>query len=63
MIEDHEIRSIAEDLARVYGVRSAASRATGQAFTELEEGHLGVAATWRRVLNALHRIEPSVSNV
>ena len=58
MIEDHEIRSMAEDLARTYGVAAAIGRATERALAELEQGHLRVATTWRRVLNALNRIEP-----
>ena len=59
MIEDHEIRSMAEDLARAYGLPGATVRATDRAFAELEQGHLRVATTWRRVLNALNRIEPA----
>ncbi len=60
MIQETEVTSMADELARAYGVTAAAARATEQALAELERGHVGVATTWRRILNALNRMSADV---
>src|SRR5215831_8441915 len=52
MIGDADIAAIADGLVRVYGAGEAAQRATERALAELDGGNVGVATTWRRVLNA-----------
>lgn len=56
MIADGEIHSMADELARAYGLPGASARATEHALAELERGHVGVATTWRRILNQLNRM-------
>lgn len=51
---------MAEDLARTYGVEGAADKATELALAELERGHVGVATTWRRILNQLNRMSADI---
>src|SRR5271170_7468165 len=53
MIEDSVIAAMATGLAREYGLVRAAATATDRALAELDQGHVGVARTWRRILNAL----------
>jgi len=55
MIEDTEIAAMAAGLARAYGLTDAATKATDYALAALDQGHLGLARTWRRILNVLNR--------
>jgi hypothetical protein len=56
MIMDSDVLAMADGLARAYGVRGAIAAATDRALAELDDGNVRVAVTWRRVLNALHRM-------
>lgn len=59
MIKESDVLAMADGLARAYGVRVAVATATDRALAELDDGNIRVAVTWRRVLNALHRMEPA----
>jgi hypothetical protein len=61
VIEDHEIRAMAAGLLARYARDEAARKATDLALIALDEGHVGVARTWRRILNALNRSSPDVA--
>ena len=54
---DSDVLAMADGLARAYGVKAAMKTATDRALAELDDGNLRVAVTWRRILNALHRME------
>jgi len=56
VIEDSVIAAMATGLAREYGLAHAAATATDRALAELDQGHVGVARTWRRILNALNQL-------
>ena len=55
VIEDHEICAMAAGLLERYTRADAAQKATDLALVALDEGHVGVARTWRRILNVLNR--------
>jgi hypothetical protein len=59
MIGDVDVTTIAAGLVRAYGIEAAVHRATEQALADLDDGNLPNARTWRRVLNALHRVAAS----
>ncbi len=56
---DDDVAAMAVGLVRAYGTEAAACRATERALAELDDGNLSAARSWRRVLNAVHRVAAS----
>jgi hypothetical protein len=56
---DGDVTAMAAGLVRAYGIEAAACQATEQALAELDDGNPLIARTWRRVLNAVHRLAAS----
>jgi hypothetical protein len=59
MIENDEIAAMANGLVQAYGMPRAIETATDHALAALDQGHLGVAKTWRRILNSLNQASAS----
>jgi len=63
MIEDRDIEAIAAELARECGLGRAAATATDRALVDLNQGHVGVARTWRQILNALNQLSAAPRHI
>jgi hypothetical protein len=63
MIDDRYIEAIAAELAREYGLGRAAATAPDRALTDLNQGLVDVARTWRRILNALNQLSATSQDI